>query len=148
MKNDLLSMPILYLSNYIIKYKWDYYRLLQELWDSWSWDKWILYVLDAVEKTSIDTIKMVNDIWNLMWKTKKSLKQNLPKIYSKDLLEIIFSHPYTKIDFLVDNMWMSRQRASRYLQELVDNWYMLVVKIKNTKYFVNTELFELLKKWL
>jgi hypothetical protein len=107
-----------------------------------------LYMLDAVEKTSLDTIKMVNDIWFLMWKTKKSLKEDLPKIYSKDLLEIIFSHPYTKIEFLVDNMWMSRQRASRYLQELVDNWYMIVVQIKNSKYFINIELFELLRKWL
>lgn len=147
-KNNLLNMPILYLSNYIIKNKSDYYRLLQEVRDKWNRNEWILYMLDAIEKTSIDTMEMIKSIWDLMWKTKKSMKEKLPKIYSKDLLEIIFSHPYTKIDFLVDNMWMSRQRSSRYLQELADNWYMFVVQIKNSKYFINTELFERLKKWL
>jgi len=147
-KNDLLQMPILYLSNYIIKHKADYYRLLQEVRENDSRDEWILYMLDAVEKTSLDTMQMIKAIWDLMWKTKKSLKEKLPKVYSKDLLEIIFSHPYTKIEFLVDSMWMSRQRASRYLQELVDNWFMIVIQIKNSKYFVNVELFELLRKWL
>lgn len=147
-KNDLLQMPILYLSNYIIKHKADYYRLLQEVRENDSRDEWILYMFDAVEKTSLDTMQMVKAIWELMWKTKKSLKEKLPKVYSKDLLEIIFSHPYTKIEFLVDSMWMSRQRASRYLQELVDNWFMIVIQIKNSKYFVNVELFELLRKWL
>lgn len=147
-KNDLLQMPILYLSNYIIKHKADYYRLLQDVRENDSRDEWILYMLDAVEKTSLDTMEMIKDIWELMWKTKKSLKEKLPKVYSKDLLEIIFSHPYTKIEFLVDWMWMSRQRASRYLQELVDNWFMIVIQIKNSKYFVNVELFELLRKWL
>ncbi len=147
-KNDLLNMPILYLSNYIIRNKSNYYRLLQEVRRKWVWDEWILYMLDAIEKTSLDTIEMIKSIWDLMWKTKKSMKERLPKIYSKDLLEIIFSHPYTKIEFLVDGMWMSRQRSSRYLQELVDNWYMLVIQIKNSKYFVNIELFERLRKWL
>lgn len=147
-KNDLLNMPILYLSQYIIKHKSDYYRLLQEVREKWNRDEWILYMLDAIEKTSLDTIEMIKDIWDLMWKTKKSMKEKVPKIYSKDLLEIIFSHPYTKIDFLVDNIWMSRQRASRYLQELVDNWYMKNIKIKNSKFFINIELFERLKKWL
>lgn len=148
LKNNLLNMPILYLSNYIIKNKWDYYRLLQEVREKNLWEEWILYMLDAVEKTSIDTMNIIKEIWNLMWKTKLSLKEKLPKIYSKDLLEIIFSHPYTKIEFLVDELWITRQRSSRHLQELVNNWYMKIVKIKNSKYFVNIELFELLKKWL
>jgi Fic family protein len=147
-KNDLLDMPILYLSNYIIKNKWDYYRLLQEVREKDSWEEWILYMLDAIEKTSLDTIEIIKNIWDLMWKTKKSLKENLPKIYSKDLLEIIFSHPYTKIDFLVDWMWITRKTWAKYLNELVDNWYMFVLQIWKHKYFVNIELFELLKKWL
>lgn len=147
-KNDLLQMPILYLSNYIIKHKADYYRLLQEVRENDSRDEWILYMLDAVEKTSLDTMQMIKAIWELMWKTKKSLKEKLPKVYSKDLLEIIFSHPYTKIEFLVDWIWMHRETASKYLNALVDNWYMIVIQIKNSKYFVNVELFELLRKWL
>ena len=147
-KNDLLDMPILYLSNYIIKNKSEYYRLLQDVRVHESWDDWILYMLEAVEQTSKDTMQMIWAIWTLMWTTKESMKIKVPKIYSKDLVEIIFSHPYTKIEFLVDEMWMSRQRASRYLQELVDAWYMLVIQIKQQKYFINIDLFNLLKKWL
>jgi len=147
-KNDLLNMPILYLSNYIIKNKSNYYRLLQEVRDKWNRDEWILYMLDAIEKTSLDTMEMIKSIWDLMWKTKKSMKENLPKIYSKDLLEIIFSHPYTKIEFLVDGMWMHRETASKYLNTLVKEWYMIEIKIWKHKYFVNIELFERLKKWL
>lgn len=147
-KNNLLSMPILYLSNYIIKHKYDYYRLLQEVREKDLWEEWIIYMLDAIEKTSLDTMEMIQAIWNLMWKTKKSMKEKLPKLYSKDLLEIIFSHPYTKIEFLVDELWITRKTSAKYLQDLVDNWYMFVVQIKNSKYFVNIELFELLKKWL
>lgn len=147
-KNDLLTMPILYLSKYIIKHKAEYYKHLQQVRDQNTWNEWVLYMLDAVEKTAIDTMQMIQAIWDLMGKTKKSLKTDLPKIYSKDLLEIIFSHPYTKIDFLVEWMGMSRQRASRYLQELVDHKYMTVIQIKNSKYFIHNDLFALLKKWL
>lgn len=81
-----------------------------------------------------------------MWKNKYKMREDLPKIYSKDLLEIIFSNPYTKIDFLVDGMLMTRQRASRYLNQLVEAWYLQEEQIWKTKYFINIELFELLKK--
>jgi Fic family protein len=147
-KNDLLSMPILYLSSYIIHHKSDYYRLLQEVRIKWNWDDWIMYMLDSVEKTSIDTMEMIQKIWELMWKTKKSMKEKVPKLYSKDLLEIIFSHPYTKIEFLVEWMWIHRETAWKYLKSLVDEWYMFEVKIWKHKYFVNIELFEILRKWL
>ncbi len=146
--SDLLDLPILYLSKYIIKNKPDYYRLLQEVRDKWNRDEWILYMLDAVEKTALDTMNMINAIWELMWKHKNKLREELPKIYSKDLLEIIFSHPYTKIDFLVNDMIMSRQRASRYLTILAKKWYLEEFQVWKSKYFVNTELFELLKKWI
>jgi len=146
--NDLLDLPILYLSKYIIENKSDYYRLLQEVREKWNWDEWVLYMLDSVEKTSISTIKMVNSIWDLMWTTKNKMKENNLSFYSKDLLEIIFSNPYTKIDFLVDDMWIHRETASRYLNKLVKEWYMEVVKIKNSKFFINIELFKILKKWI
>ena len=147
-KNDLLDMPILYLSNYIINNKSDYYRLLQEVREKWNWDEWILYMLEAIEKTAIDTMYMVEAIWDLMWETKNTMKQKLPKIYSKDLLEIIFSHPYTKINFLVDELWIHRETAAKYLDTLVEEKYMIMIQIKNSKYYINLELFELLKKWL
>ena len=97
----MLDIPILYLSNYIIKNKNEDYRLLQDVRDNEDWESWILFMLDAVEKTSINTTKMINEIYYLMGKMKKSLKENKDiNFYSKDLLEILFSHPYTKIEFI------------------------------------------------
>ena len=148
-KNDLLDIPILYLSSYIIRNKNEYYRLLQDVRDNWNWKDWILFILDAIEKTSINTKKMINEIYILMSNMKKSLKENKDiNFYSKDLLEILFSHPYTKIEFVEKWLWVTRQTASKYLNELVKLWFFKVIQIKNSKYFVNIELFELLRRWI
>ncbi|MDA3909064.1 MAG: Fic family protein, partial [Sulfurimonas sp.] len=92
---DLLDIPILYLSRYIIQNKSDYYRLLQEVRTEDALEEWILYMLDGVEQTSIETIELVENIYTLMEETTQILKDKLPKIYSKDLVEILFMHPYT-----------------------------------------------------
>ena len=143
---ELLEMPILYLSNYIIKNKHDYYRLLQEVRTDDKWEEWILYMLDGVEKTSIETMHLINDISNMMKETKYTIRENLPKIYSKDLIEILFSHPYTKIDFLVEELNITRKTASKYLSELESLGIVKELKIKNSKYFVNQQLFNRLRK--
>jgi len=144
--NDLLDIPILYLSNYIIKHKDAYYRLLQEVRTKDNWEEWILYMLDGVEQTSLETISLVNDISALMKKTKYDIKQKLPKIYSKDLIEILFSHPYTKINFLVDELDLTRQTASKYLKELEEIGVLESIQIKNSKFYINVKLFTRLKK--
>ncbi|MEA3384442.1 MAG: Fic family protein [Campylobacterota bacterium] len=144
--NDLLDIPILYLSNYIIKNKSDYYRLLQEVRTKDNWEEWILYILDGVEQTSLKTISLVNDISTLMKKTKQDIKDKLPKIYSKDLIEILFHHPYTKIDFLVDGLGLTRQTASKYLKELELIGILESIQIKNSKFYTNVELFARLRK--
>ena len=115
--NELLDLPILYLSSYIIKHKADYYRLLQEVRTKGSWEEWIIYMLEGIEQTATKQVQLINDIKELMDKTKEKLKSELPKIYSKDLLEVLFIHPYTKIDMLVDNLGMTRQTASKHLKE-------------------------------
>ena len=143
---ELLEMPILYLSNYIIKNKNDYYRLLQEVRTHHKWEEWILYMLDGVEKTSIETMHLINDISVMMRETKYSIREQLPKIYSKDLIEILFSHPYTKIDFLVDELNISRQTASKHLNELEKIGIMRSIKIKNSKFFINKKLFSRLRQ--
>ena len=143
---ELLEMPILYLSNYIIKNKHDYYRLLQEVRTNNNWEEWILYMLDGIEKTSIETMHLINDISNMMKETKYTIRENLPKIYSKDLIEILFSHPYTKIDFLVEELNISRQTASKHLNELERIGIMESIKIKNSKFFINKELFKRLRE--
>jgi len=143
---DLLDIPILYLSRYIITHKAQYYRLLQEVRTEDKWEEWILYMLEAVEETSLETIELINNISKLMIKTQDKISKELPKIYSKDLLEILFMHPYTKIDFLVDRLNITRKTASKYLSELENMAILKNIQIKNSKYFINIELFNLLRK--
>jgi Fic family protein len=143
---DLLDIPVLYLSRYIITHKADYYRLLQEVRTEDKWEEWILYILEAVEQTSLETIELINNISDLMIKTQDKISSELPKIYSKDLVEILFMHPYTKIEFLVDRLHITRKTASKYLSELENNGILKNIQIKNSKYFINVELFDLLRK--
>lgn len=144
--NDLLDIPILYLSNYIIKHKADYYRLLQEVRTNDNWEEWIVYMLDGIEQTSLETIELIQDIYIMMENTKALIKEKLPKIYSKDLIEILFSNPYTKIDFLVDGLGLTRQTASKYLKELESLGLVESTQIKNSKFYINVELFARLRK--
>ena len=141
----MLDVPILYLSSYIIRHKADYYRLLQEVRTQDNWEEWILYMLDGVEQTSLGTIDLVQDIHALMAKTQHQIQEQLPKIYSKDLVEVLFMHPYTKIDFLINKLQLHRHTASKYLNELEKLGIVQSVKIKNSKFFVNVELFERLQ---
>ena len=143
---EMLDIPVLYLSRYIITHKADYYRLLQEVRTENSWEEWILYMLEAVEQTSLETIELINSISELMIKTQDKISNELPKIYSKDLVEILFMHPYTKIEFLVDRLKITRKTASKYLSELEKIDIFKNIQIKNSKYFINVELFDLLRK--
>ncbi|MDX4049297.1 Fic family protein [Aliarcobacter skirrowii] len=144
--NELLDLPILYLSSYIIKHKADYYRLLQEVRTKGSWEEWIIYMLEGIEQTATKQVQLINDIKELMDNTKQKLKAELPKIYSKDLLEVLFIHPYTKIDMLVDNLELHRDTASKHLKAMEKIGILNSVQIKNSKFYVNVKLFELLQK--
>ena len=103
-------------------------------------------MLDGLEQTSLATIKLVNGIHRLMNESKEKIKSELPKIYSKDLVEILFMHPYTKIDFLVEELGIARQTASIYLNELEKIGVLKSIKIGRSKFFINEELFDMLKK--
>jgi Fic family protein len=94
----------------------------------------------------LETIELINGIKELMDETKKEIKEKLPKIYSKDLVEILHMHHYTKIDFLVNILGLHRETASKYLKELEKIDILKSIKIGKSKFFVNTKLFELLKK--
>ena len=144
--NELLDLPILYLSSYIIKHKADYYRLLQEVRTKGSWEEWIIYMLEGIEQTATKQVQLINDIKELMDNTKEKLKSELPKIYSKDLLEVLFIHPYTKIDMLVDNLELHRDTASKHLKAMEKIGILNSVQIKNTRFYVNVKLFELLQR--
>lgn len=144
--NELLDLPILYLSSYIIKHKADYYRLLQEVRTKGSWEEWIIYMLEGIEQTATKQVQLINDIKELMDNTKQKLKVELPKIYSKDLLEVLFIHPYTKIDMLVDNLDLHRETAGKHLKDIEKIGILKAVKLGRNVFYVNVKLFELLQK--
>jgi Fic family protein len=118
-KEGLLETPILYLSRYINKNKSDYYRLLQTVRDTNNRNEWILFMLTAVEQTAKQTITIIESIKTTMLSHKKIIRDKLPKIYSQDLLNNIFRHPYTKIEFIVNDLRCTRKTAAKYLDTLV-----------------------------
>ena len=146
MLNGLLDLPVLYLSSYIIQNKNDYYRLLHEVRIKDSWEEWILYMLDGVEQTAHKSIKLIGAITEVMRMTKESLRSELPKIYSKDLLELLFKHPYTKISFLVDELGITRKTATTYLRAIESVGIIESIKVGRDVYFINKELFKLLQE--
>ena len=143
--NGLLEMPILYLSSYIIKTKADYYRLLGEVRTNNAWEEWIIYMLEGIEQTAIDSIQLIENIDKLMTNTKQHLAKKLPKIYSKDLLEVLFKQPYIKIGFLVDELKITRKTAASYLREIESIGLLDGVKVGRDVYFINKKLFALLR---
>jgi Fic family protein len=142
----LLNEPVLYLSSYIIQNKGDYYRLLQEVRTRNNWEDWILYMLKGIEQTAQSTIGQINKINLLFNETQKLVQEKLPRIYSKDLIEQLFIHPYCKIEFLVENLKLNRKTAGSYLKNLEDLG-VLAAEIKGKEViYVNTKLYKLLKK--
>lgn len=144
-KEGLLNLPILYLSRYINQNKADYYRLLQKVRTENSWEEWVLYILDGVEQTSLQTIKVIEGIKKLMQSHKDRMRSKLPKIYSQDLLNNLFRHPYTKIDFVMEETGVSRKTAAKYLDELDKLGIVSKQKIWKDNYYINTDLFNLLQ---
>ncbi len=140
---DLLKLPILYLSSYIINNKSDYYKLLLKVTKNNEWEKWILYILNAVEQTAKDTIEVVNKIEKLFDETIEEVKEKLPNIYSKELIEILFHQPYCKILYLTENRIAKRQTASEYLKALEDIGILESKKVGKEKLFLNKKLYNL-----
>ena len=143
--NDLLDSPILYLSRYILQTKTEYYRLLQNVRDTGVWDEWILYILKGIETTAKQTLETVEQIKILMMDFKHKLRSDLPKIYSQDLLNNLFFHPYTKIDYIIEALQVSRPTASKYLQHLVERGFLEEKQMGVSKFFVNHQLIALLE---
>jgi len=114
----LLQIPVLYLSRFIIQNKPDYYRLLREVTESEDWEPWLLYMLRGVEETALWTTGRIRAIRELFDLTVDRCRTEAPKIYSKELIELIFRQPYCKISFIVDAGIAKRKTASEYLQEL------------------------------
>lgn len=143
-KEGLLQIPILYLSRFINQNKAEYYRLLQAVRTDNEWESWVMYMLAGIEETSLQTIQQIQGIKTLMLKHKKTLREELPNIYSQDLLNNIFRHPYTKIDFVMKDLAVSRITATRYLDELSGIGMLNKLKLGRDNYYVNTDLYYLL----
>ena len=142
---NLLDVPILYLSRYIIKNKADYYRLLNDVSFNDGLNNWILFILKGIEEISKETIKTIKNIENLMNETKNIIVEQKPKIYSKDLLEALFYHPYTKRVFIEEQLNISRPTATNYLNELEKLGILSSKKIGKEVFYVHNKLFELFK---
>jgi Fic family protein len=143
-KEGMLNLPILYLSRYINQNKGDYYRLLQKVRTENAWEEWVLYILEGVEQTSMQTITIIEGIKELMKVHKQRIRTELPKIYSQDLLNNLFKHPYTKIDFVIEEAGVSRKTAAKYLNQLDELGIVSKQKIWKDNYYVNTDLYTLL----
>lgn len=144
--NDLLDIPILYLSSYINESKSEYYRLLNNVNKTDQWEDYILYILRAIETTSNRTISKINLITTLLTETIKTVQNNEPKIYRKELIELLFEQPYSKIDYVVDKMGVERKAASRYLKKMEEIGIIKSQKVGREIIYVNEKLIEILKK--
>lgn len=144
--NNLIDIPILYLSRYIIRHKADYYRVLQSVRDNNDWESLILYLLEGIEEISQETITIIQSIKSQMAHYKKELRTKLPNLYSQELLNNLFKNPYTKIEFLQKDLNITRQTASKYLNQITDIGLLDKVKLGNYNYYINRGLWELFTK--
>ncbi|MCH8500726.1 MAG: Fic family protein [Aliidiomarina sp.] len=141
---DLLNLPVLYLSRYITRNKAEYYRLLQHVRETGEWEPWLLYMLEGVSETSKRTIELITAMKSLMKDVKHRMRGELPKIYRQELLNNLFHHPYTKIEFVENELGVSRLTASKYLEQLVEHGFVTKHRIGRANYYVNEPLCALL----
>ncbi len=145
-KEGLLTFPILYLSRYIIENKTAYYKSLKGVTEEQKWDAWILYILDAIEQTAKDTLNKIKKIYAAQNQIGNEIKEKLPTIYSKELVELLFEQPYCKIDFLVSRRIARPQTSSKYLRQLKEIGILDLQKVGREKYYINKVLWDILTK--
>ena len=142
-KEGLLDIPVLYLSRHIVRTKADYYRLLQSVRDEDAWEEWVLYILTAVEETAREAIVSINAIRTLLLDTKHRIRAQY-RFYSQDLMNKLFSHPYTNIQFLEEDLKVSRLTAAKYLELLVDGGFLEKRRVGRSNYYINAPLYAIL----
>ncbi|MBP8061570.1 MAG: Fic family protein [Polaromonas sp.] len=142
-KEGLLDIPVLYLSQHIVRNKRAYYDLLQRVRVDDVWEDWVLYMLEAVEVTAGRTLRTVQAIKAALMDYKHRIRTQ-HKFYSQDLINNLFSHPYTKIEFLQRDLQVSRMTATRYLDALAQTGFLVKQKIGRGNYYVNLALNQIL----
>jgi Fic family protein len=143
-EKGLLDLPVLYLSHYILRNKAAYYTGLRNVTEADKWEEWILFMLRGVEQTARETCELVDRILKLMEVTADRIHAEQPGIYSKDLVEVIFSNPYCRIRFLEDSKIAKRQTASTYLQKLSGMKVLTPRKVGREMYYINDGLLRIL----
>jgi Fic family protein len=143
---DLLALPILYLSRYFIRHRSEYYRLLRLVTSDQAWEKWILFVLEGVEETAMWTMQKIGAIRKLLNETAQTIRNKHPKIYSRELVDCIFTQPYCRIETLVKAGIGQRHTASRYLRTLVRDGILFERPVGREKLFINREFIRLLSR--
>ncbi len=138
-KEGLLDVPVLYLSRYIVNTKADYYSLLQAVRDEDVWEQWVLYMLEAVEQTAGQTVATIHAIKEALFDYKHRIRDKY-KFYSQDLINNLFMHPYTKIEFVEGDLGVSRLTATKYLDALDAGGFVQKQKIGRSNYYVNLAL--------
>ena len=138
-QQGLLEFPILYLSRYITKNKDEYYHLLQSTRDTGEWEPWLLYMINAVAEIALDTTELISKIRDLMADYKHRIRDQYG-FYSQDLLNNLFRHPYTRIEYLMNDLRVSRPTATRYLDDLRKGGFLERYKIGRSVYYMNTPL--------
>ncbi len=143
-RTGLLDVPVLYLSRWITGRKGDYYRLLQAVRDTHgspdAWEAWLLYMIQGVAQTAKDTLALIEGMRALMADYKHRIRADHPKVYSQDLLNNLFRHPYTRIEYVEDELGVSRPTATKYLDALAAAGFLDKQRIGRNNYYVNHRL--------
>ncbi|WP_310600047.1 Fic family protein [Desulfobulbus sp.] len=142
-QQDLLNIPVLYLSRFIVQHKGEYYRLLQDVRDADSWENWVMYMMDAVEQTALETVASIQAIKNLLFRVKHAIRKKY-RFYSQDLINNLFRHPYTRIEFIMQDMGVSRLTATNYLNQLTAGGFLQKRKLGRNNYYINMPLCRIL----
>lgn len=143
--SGLLDTPAIYLSEYIIHHKADYYKRLRGVTENEEWEAYILYMLDMIEETSIKGLERLHQITTCIENVANEIKTKLPKIYSKDLVEILFRLPYTKRQHLIDENIGNPKTVGNYLQTLEEHEFLRSVKVGKEKLYLNEKLMKILE---
>ena len=142
-QKGLLETPVLYLSRYIVRTKPSYYELLRQVPAEDRWEDWVVYMLTGVEETAREGIQSIGRIRELFFQMKRRIRGDF-RFYSQDLLNNLFNHPYTKISLIQKDLGVSRQTATRYLNELVEGGILEKQRVGRTNYYINVPLVEVL----
>jgi Fic family protein len=142
-KEGLLDIPALYISSYIVRTKRDYYRLLQSVREQDAWEEWVMYLLTAVEETAAQALGTIRAIHTALFDYKHRIREGY-KFYSQDLINNLFNHPYTKIEYVQRDLQISRLTATKYLDALKEGGFVQKQKIGRVNYYINLALVPIL----